>query len=118
VKTQFRWATVLLLLAALSSLMWASTATAETAHKGWGIVMSRDISKSTLEIGDRVYRITSRTVFKDRNGSPTTFETLEIFDVHQGLFSVDDATKVEYVSVETSRGPELQSVKVVAELPY
>lgn len=116
-KRYLRSAAILLVTFVIGSLWLASPAAAQGAEKGWGIVMSRDVSKSTLEIGDRVYRVTSQTVFKNRDGSLSTFETLEVFDVHQGLFRIDDATKVEFVSVETSRGPELQSVKVVAELP-
>ena len=114
-KRRNRWVAVLILIAGSWWLTAAASADQET--KGFGIVMSRDLAASTLEIGDRVYRVTPRTTFKNKDGLLTSFEALDIFDVHQGLFSLDDATKVAFVSVSTADGPELRSVVVVAELP-
>lgn len=116
-KRQSRWAAVLLLIIGLAPLVLATTAAADDTDRGWGIVMSRDLGNSTLEIGNRVFRVTPQTVFKDKAGALVTFETLEIFDVHQDMFDMADATVVEYVSVATASGPELESVKVVSELP-
>lgn len=116
-KRHFRWMAMLLVIGGLTSLVWTHDASADSKHRGWGIVMSRDFDKSTLEIGNQVYQVTTRTVFKDQGGGLITFQTLHVFDVHQGLFSMDDATKVEFVSVTSSNGPELESVQVVTELP-
>lgn len=114
-KRRNRWAAVVIGVAGLCAV--AMTAAADTQTRGFGIVMSRDVARSTLEIGNTVFKVTPQTVFKDAEGNPTTFAGLAIFDVHQGLFSLDEATKVAWVGVSDSEGTQLQSVVVIKELP-
>jgi len=61
VKRRIRWAAVLLMIVGLASLGGVATATAQSQNRGFGIVMSRDIAKSTLEIGGRVYHVQTQT---------------------------------------------------------
>ena len=98
-------------------LLPAAAWSAEKIH-GWGIVMSRNLTESTLEIDGRVYQVTPSTSFTALDGSVLELATLPIFDVSKGLFSVADATKVEYWGQRDSTGAVvLDAVQIVNRLP-
>jgi len=105
---------VLVLIAGLSTGAWAAD---EKKFKGFGIVMARSVADGTLEIDGRSYRVSATTTFRDQDGAVITFDGFPIFDVHQGLFAVDDATKVEFVARRQSSQWVLESVALIDTLP-
>lgn len=109
------------LAAAVVALLALSSATAGAVEpiQAWGIVMARDLKASTLQVDERTYQVASTTVFKDLDGQLITFETLPVFDVHQGLFRLDDATKVEVIARRSRDGQwVLESVRMIDHLPH
>jgi hypothetical protein len=110
-----RLAAAVVVLLALSSAM----AGAAEPMRAWGIVMERDLRASTLQVDERTYQVSATTVFKDLDGQVITFETLPVFDVHQGLFSLEDATKVEITARPARNGQwVLESVRMIDRLPH
>jgi len=105
-------------LAVLFVALGASPSLAGEKTVGWGVVMSRDVQAATLSIDGRVFGVTPSTTFRDLDGQSVSFAALPIFDVHQGLFKLDDATKVEYTAQQTQDGQwVLVSVEMIDRLP-
>ena len=108
-------------LAALgaTALLVASTAPSLAAEsvRDWGIVMARDLEAHTLSIDDTTYKVVPGTTFKDLEGKLIDFASLEIYDVHQGIFAIRDATLVEFVARMDGGVWYLVSVERVRELP-
>jgi len=99
-------------------MLTAPTAWAGEKRHGFGIVMSRDVLKSNLGIEETVYVVSSSTVFKDLDGQVVAFAALPVFDVHQGLFDLNDATKVEYWAEQRRDGAwVLKNVEMFDALP-
>jgi hypothetical protein len=108
---------VAILATALLCMLVASPAAAENV-RGWGIAMAKDLDANTLEINGKTYTVVGGTTFKDLEGNVITFEDLAIFDVSKGLFTLAEATVVEYVARQSEGGWFLVSVHRVLELPH
>jgi hypothetical protein len=105
-------------LAVLFVALGAGPSLAGEKTVGWGVVMARDVQAATLSIDGTIFRVTASTTFKDLDGQAVSFATLPVFDVHQGLFKLDDATKVEYTAQRTRDGQwVLESVEMIDRLP-
>jgi len=101
-----------------AGLVLASAAAAGDVYHGFGIVGGRDLQSSTLVISGRTFEVTASTTIRDLEGAPLEFATMPIFDIHQGLFSLDDATKVEFHATRGASGQwVLDSVEMVDRLP-
>lgn len=103
--------------ALLLAVQGAAGASEAVELHSFGIVMGRDLAARTLEIDGVHYRVSPRTIIKDLEGNAIGFEELEIFDVHQGLFAIQDATCVEYAARQISGQWTLEYVRRVPKLP-
>ena len=113
-----RRSAVLLFSAAALAVLATTPAWASETLESHGVVTNRDLGASTLRIENRVFHVTSQTTFSDARGNLLSFESMPVFDVHRGLFSFEDATKVEYRATRSRDGEwELTSVQIVTALP-
>ena len=108
-RTVVRALSLLVLVVALPAL-------AENVE-GQGAVFSRDLTRGTVQIGDKTLHVTANTRIVDKDGRRLTLGELPLMpQAAPGLFRLDPRAMVRYTAESSARGLEARSIEVVGEV--